>query len=148
MSNINIKQAPLFQYLFSSTQFAWVWLVVRLVIGYEWFNAGWEKLFSPFWVGENAGEALTKFLQGAILKTGGAHPDVSNWYGLFLERMALPNAHFLSYVVTYGELLVGMALIFGLFTGISAFFGAFMNINYLMAGTISINPEMLVIEFF
>ncbi len=148
MNSVSLKQAPLFQYLFSSTQFAWVWLVVRLFIGYEWFMSGWEKLFNPSWIGENAGQAITGFLQGAALKTGGAYPDVSNWYAAFINNLALPNAYTLSYIITFGELLVGMALIFGLFTGIAAFFGAFMNMNYLMAGTLSINPEMLLVEFF
>jgi thiosulfate dehydrogenase [quinone] large subunit len=46
-------------------------------------------------------------------------------------------------LVTYGELLVGIALIVGAFTGIAAFFGAFMNWNFLMAGTVSISPVML-----
>jgi thiosulfate dehydrogenase [quinone] large subunit len=32
----------------------------------------------------------------------------------------------------------------GLFTGIAAFFGAFMNMNYLLAGTVSINPILFL----
>jgi thiosulfate dehydrogenase [quinone] large subunit len=148
MKNVEIKEAKLFEYFFSSTQFAWVWLVVRLYVGYQWFSAGWIKLFNPLWVGERAGTAVTGFLQGAIQKMGGAHPDVQSWYGMFIENLALPNAKFFSYLVTYGELLVGVALILGIFTGVAAFFGAFMNLNYLLAGTISINPELLFIEFF
>jgi thiosulfate dehydrogenase [quinone] large subunit len=38
-----------------------------------------------------------------------------------------------------------MALIVGTFTEIAAFFGAFMNMNYLLAGTVSTNPILLVI---
>jgi thiosulfate dehydrogenase [quinone] large subunit len=43
-----------------------------------------------------------------------------------------------------GELAVGIFLILGAFTGIAAFFGAFMNWNYIMAGTASSNPMLLV----
>jgi thiosulfate dehydrogenase [quinone] large subunit len=50
-----------------------------------------------------------------------------------------------SYFVTIGELLVGIGLILGIFTGIAAFFGSFMNANYLFAGTVSINPLFFVI---
>ena len=45
----------------------------------------------------------------------------------------------------FGELLVGVALIIGLFTGIAAFAGAFMNVTYLMAGTVSTNPILLIL---
>ena len=48
-------------------------------------------------------------------------------------------------VVALGEALVGIGLILGAFTGLAAFFGAFMNFNYLMAGTVSVNPMFLVI---
>jgi thiosulfate dehydrogenase [quinone] large subunit len=47
-------------------------------------------------------------------------------------------------VVTFGELLVGLALILGVFTGIAAFFGSFMNMNYLLAGSVSVNPVLLI----
>ncbi len=48
-------------------------------------------------------------------------------------------------LVTAGEILIGIALILGIFTGIAAFFGSFMNINYLMAGAVSTNPILFVI---
>lgn len=127
---------------------SWVWLVLRLYVGYEWITAGWEKFTGTGWVGAQAGTALTGFLNGALQKVGGAHPDVSGWYGAFLANVALPHAALLSYVVTCGELLVGIGLILGAFTGIAAFFGAFMNLNYLFAGTVSINPLLLLIELF
>ena len=51
-------------------------------------------------------------------------------------------------MVAYGELLVGVALTLGLFTGIAAFFGGFMNMNYLFAGTVSTNPLLFLIQLF
>jgi thiosulfate dehydrogenase (quinone) large subunit len=45
-------------------------------------------------------------------------------------------------------LLVGVALILGIFTGIAAFFGGFMNMNYLLSGSVSTNPILLVVAFF
>ncbi len=42
--------------------------------------------------------------------------------------------------MTFGEILVGLGLIFGILTGIAAFFGIFMNLSYLLAGVVSINP--------
>ncbi len=48
-------------------------------------------------------------------------------------------------VVAYGELLIGIALILGAFTGVAAFFGALMNWNFMMAGTASSNPMLFVV---
>jgi thiosulfate dehydrogenase [quinone] large subunit len=47
-------------------------------------------------------------------------------------------------LVAFGEFLVGIALILGLFVGVAAFFGAFMNWNYIMAGSASSNPLLFV----
>jgi len=110
--------------------------------------AGWGKLNNPAWVGENAGSGVEGFLSGALEKTSGLHPDVSSWYGFFIENFAIPHSVFFSYLVTYGEIAVGLALILGLFTGIAAFFGTFMNLNYLFAGTVSTNPIMLFLQLF
>jgi len=37
------------------------------------------------------------------------------------------------------ELLIGIALIVGIFVGFTAFFGGFMNWNFIMAGSASVN---------
>ncbi len=41
--------------------------------------------------------------------------------------------------------VVGLGLLFGAFTGVAAFFSAFLNMSYLLAGSISINPEMFIL---
>lgn len=148
MPNIEIGESKTSRFLFSSTAMSWVWLVLRVYVGWEWLMAGWGKAHNPVWVGEKAGVAITGFLNGALSKTAGAHPDVSGWYAWFIKTCALPNAEFFSYLVTYGEILVGVALILGAFTGIAAFFGSFMNMNYLFAGTVSVNPFLLLIQLF
>lgn len=94
------------------------------------------------------GAAITGFVQGALEQTGGAHPNVQSWYAWFLENVVLSNAAVWGYMVAWGELLVGIALILGLFTGIVAFFGVFMNMNYLLSGAVSTNPILLVIGIF
>jgi thiosulfate dehydrogenase [quinone] large subunit len=140
----HIEEPPFARTVFGSVQWSWLWLAVRLAIGYEWIKAGWGKLHNSAWVGSDAGSALSGFLNGALSKTGGAHPDVQGWYALFLRDVVQPNAHIWSYVVSFGEFLVGLALILGLFVGIAAFFGLFMNMSYLLAGTVSVNPVLLM----
>jgi len=148
MKPTEIEEPKLSRFLFADTRFAGFWLVVRLYIGYEWFMAGWGKLGNAAWTGSSAGAAVSGFLNGALQKTAGAHPDVSGWYGYLIQHIALPNAAAVSYLVTYGEIAVGIALILGIFTGISAFFGTFMNLNYLFAGTVSTNPLMFLLQLF
>ncbi len=135
-----IQDSPIERFLFNDTRTAWFWLLVRLYAGWAWLDAGWGKIGSDVWVGANAGKALGGFVQGALTKTGGLHPDVQSWYAWFLSHAVAPYAEVWSYVVAWGEVAVGLGLILGIFTGIAAFFGGFMNINYLFAGTVSTNP--------
>ena len=133
--------------LFADPRLAPLWALLRIYVGYEWLMAGWGKVTNPagVWVGEKAGSAVTGFLTGALAKTQGEHPDVQGWYAWFLQHVALPNAAVFSYLVAYGEVLVGIALILGLFTGVAAFFGGLMNTSYLLAGTVSTNPLLFIL---
>ena len=144
----HVPEPPFARFLFANPKMAWFWLIVRVYVGYAWLIAGWEKLYNPAWTGEKAGTAVTGFLNGALAKTSGLHPDVTGWYASFIQNFALPNAETFSYLVVYGEIAVGIALIVGLLTGIAAFFGTFMNLNFLFAGTVSTNPALLLLSLF
>lgn len=149
-----IPEPPLARFLFADPRMAWFWLAVRLYAGYEWFTAGFEKLtgtsinITTFgqkagasWIsGPTAGKAMAGFVKGALAQTGGAHASVQGWYGSFLQTFVLPHTLLWSYLITFGELAIGLGLIVGLLTGIAAFFGVFANLNYILAGTISTNP--------
>ena len=146
-TTLQIAEPPIARFLFADTRLAPLWAIIRIYLGYEWLVAGWGKLTNPagVWVGAKAGTAVAGFITGALAKTAGDHPDVSGWYAGFLQNVALPNAVVFSYLVTFGEILVGVALILGLLTGIAAFFGGFMNASYLFAGTVSTNPVLLLL---
>jgi len=143
-----IPEPRLSRVLFADTRFAFLWLVVRLYVGWIWLEAGLEKVQNPAWTGSTAGVAMKGFIMGAIAKASGEHPAVQDWYAGFLNSVVVPNISVFSYLVAYGELLVGIALILGIFTGIAAFFGAFMNMNFLLAGTVSTNPILFLFELF
>ncbi len=140
-----VEDSPVARSLFGSVSWAWLWLILRLYVGWEWFQAGIGKLNNSAWTGTKAGSALTGFVNGALKKTAGDHPDVQAWYAWFLQHLVLPNAAFWGYLVSWGETLVGIALILGIFTGIAAFLGSFMNVNYLLAGAVSTNPILFVV---
>jgi len=56
----------------------------------------------------------------------------------------LPNATLFSYLIAYGELLVGLALIIGVVTRFAALMALVMTLFYLFAGSVSSNPQMLL----
>ena len=143
-----IPEPAISRLFFADTRLAWMWLVVRIYVGWIWIEVGWKKVIDPLWTGNRAGVVVTGFVRSALGKTEGNYPDVAAWYAFILKNVVLPNAEFFSYVVAYGELLVGAGLIVGAFTGIAAFFGSVMNMSYLFAGTVSVNPVMALLQLF
>lgn len=133
------------QFLFASKYMAPFWTVVRVYLGWLWLNAGWHKVTDPRWVGADAGTAVTGFFRGAISKASGDAPTVTGWYAWIVENIFLPIAPFLSYVVAFGEVLIGIALIVGFLTGLMAFLGGFLNVSFMLAGTLSTNPIMFML---
>ncbi len=146
MKQYIIEDAPWAKFLFNNPKSSWFWLLVRVYVGWQWLEAGWGKVHSSLWVGPDAGGALSGFINGSLTKASGAHPDVQGWYAYFLQHIVLPHTNLWSHFVAYGEVLVGVALIIGAFTGIAAFFGLFMNLNYLLAGTVSVNPILFTLS--
>jgi thiosulfate dehydrogenase [quinone] large subunit len=128
------------RFFLASSGSAGLWFVMRMNVGAQWLLAGWEKAQDPTW-GTN-GTALKGFVNGALTKATGAHPSVQGWYADFLHNFVLPNAGVFSFLVTWGEVAVGLGLLVGALTGIAAGFGELMNLNYLLAGTVSINPVL------
>jgi len=150
-----IPEPKIAKFLFADTRLAWLWLIIRVYVGYQWLTAGFEKLtgysvtvgntfgtkVGASWIfTSHPGAALTGFAHGAIAQASGPYPAVQGWFAWFLQNVVIPGSGFFSYLVTFGELLVGIGLILGVLTGIAAFFGVFMNMNFLLSGAVSINP--------
>jgi thiosulfate dehydrogenase (quinone) large subunit len=134
------------KFFLASEGSAALWFVMRMYVGSEWLLAGWEKVISPVW--GTSGKALAGFVAGALAKSAGPFPDVQGWYAGFLQAIVLPNAGLFSFLVTWGEVAVGLGVLLGILTGIAAGFGVLMNLNYLLAGTVSINPILGVFGLF
>lgn len=140
-----IPDPPLARALFSTTQFAWLWLIVRLFLGYTWLTSGFGKLTNPAWM--EGGTALRGFWSAAVAVPDEGRPAIAyGWYRSFIAFM-LDNGWYTWFapLIAIGETLVGVALILGAFVGITAFFGAFMNWNFIMAGTASTNALLFVL---
>ena len=156
MVTYTLQQSWFPHFFFSSTKSAPLWFLVRLYVGYEWLIAGWDKVMNPAWFGGEAGAAVSGFVQGALRKTAefclplpaACHPDVQMWYASFLSNAVLPYPMAWANAIAVGEVLVGVGLIVGCVTGIAAFFGLFMNLNFMLAGTVSINPVLFTLSIF
>ena len=122
------------------------WLFIRLALGFEWLRGGWEKIGDAGWTAAPAGRAVEGFLNGAIGKsTAGRYPEVPHWFHNLATDVFLPNAEPLAYLVAFGELLIGLGLIFGGLTRLAALGGVTMNMLFLWSGTSATNPPMLVL---
>ena len=81
-----------------------------------------------------------------VIPAEGRPPIAFDWYRSFIQTLLDAEAYtYFAPMVAYGELLVGIALILGFFTGIAAFFGAFMNWNFMMAGPASTIPMLFIV---
>jgi thiosulfate dehydrogenase [quinone] large subunit len=123
-----------------------VWLPVRVWLGWQWISASLHKLESPAWM--QTGAALKGFWAGAVaIPATGTPPIHYAWYRSLLQFLINSQSYtWFAKLISVGELLVGVALILGIFTGFSAFMGGFMNWNFMMAGSASVNPMFLAIS--
>ncbi|MCG3260921.1 MAG: DoxX family membrane protein, partial [Candidatus Heimdallarchaeota archaeon] len=98
-----------------------IWLVfLRVIIGAEWFIAGIEKVIDSSFATGMAG-TLGYFSTGA-----------PTWMANWLTSM-IPSATVFGHLVAWGELLIGLGLIFGALTNISALVGIFFNFLFFFA---------------
>lgn len=116
-------------------------MVIRIYLGYVWLTSGVGKWMS------GAFDA-TGFLEGAIASAAGDNPVVQSWWATFLEHVALPNVEFFNVLIPWGEVLVGIALLLGIFTNFAALMGITMNFAFLFSGTISPNAQMVLLTVF
>lgn len=130
------------------------WLAARCWVGWEFLSAGREKVTGPeraAWIGGQAGAAVRGFLGYSLQmapggKLAGPHPEVQGWYATMIRHALLPHATLFGYLVVFGEVLVGVALILGFATRFAAAMGLLMNLAYLFAGVSSAGPLMVLIE--
>jgi thiosulfate dehydrogenase [quinone] large subunit len=153
MNDYTVTQSRLIHLFTADARSAPLWFIIRIYLGWQWLFAGYEKFINPAWFGPSAGGALGGFINGAIAKTVCApgvpaamcHPDVQLWYASFLQSFVLPHLWLWSHAVVFGEMMIGLGLIFGLMTGAAAFCGFFMNLNFMLSGSVSTNPIMMVL---
>jgi thiosulfate dehydrogenase (quinone) large subunit len=142
--NVVFEEPPVARFLFGDTRLAWLWLPLRIFLGWEWLEAGLHKYTDPGWI--DGGTALMKFWErGLQMKP---KPVIAiDWYRAFIQYLLDSGAYtWFSKIVVFSEILIGVALILGAFTAVAAFFGGFMNWNFIMAGSASTNGLLFAIS--
>jgi len=145
-----LRDPGVFRAIFSNVWLAPILMLLRLYIGYQFLMAGAHKVWGgERWIAVSGpdGLALRGYWERQIAIPEQGRPPISfDWYRDFLTFMMDHEWYrWFSWVISIGEVAVGVLLIVGAFVGIAALFGAFMNFNFLMAGSASINPLMFVV---
>jgi thiosulfate dehydrogenase [quinone] large subunit len=130
-------------WLYRSSAASFIWLVVRVWLGYEWANAGYQKIWgserSAFWFG--GGSAVKGFATAGIAgSTTGKGGASYGWWAGFLHNFVVPNASWIAKVIAISEVAIGIALILGLLTGLAAIGALLLNLIYMFSGSAGVNP--------
>ncbi len=140
VDEIEIEGPAITRFLFSNSRAGLIWLPIRLFLGFSWMAAGWHKATGGGWL--DGGTALQGYWTKAVAVPDTGSPAITyDWWRNFLQLLIDQHAYsWFAYVVTFGELLVGIGLIVGCLTGFAAFFGSFMNMSFMLSGSASSNP--------
>jgi thiosulfate dehydrogenase [quinone] large subunit len=136
-------------WLYRSRAASALWLVARVWLGYQWVNAGYQKIWgserAAFWFGGGAG--VKGFASAGVAGSASGKGGASyGWWAAVLHDFVVPNASSLAKVVAVAELLVGIGLIVGLLTGAAALGGLLLNLMYMFSGSAGVNPMYAIIS--
>jgi uncharacterized membrane protein YphA (DoxX/SURF4 family) len=99
---------------------------LRIFVGIFFLLFGEYKVFgTEFTLGGGFEESIRGFL------AQGTYP----WMAPVLRHVILPHAHLYAFLTAYGELLIGLGLVFGVLTRVASVFGTLLMILlWLSAG--------------
>lgn len=98
----------------------WPIVLLRVYTGIFFLSHGWSK------ISRDDAFGVSEFL-------GMVSENSFGFYRPFVDAVVLPNQGLFSFLVAYGELALGIALILGFATRYAAFAGAFMLANFWFA---------------
>ena len=122
---------------------SYLYLGIRIFLGWQWMEAGWHKIEDPGWLN---GESIRGYWERAVLIPEEGRAAITYpIYRSFLQGLLDANAHtWFGPLIAFSEFLVGLAIILGALTAIAAFGGILMNFAFLYAGSASSNPTLLL----
>jgi thiosulfate dehydrogenase (quinone) large subunit len=151
-TTVEVEGPAFARFLFGNSRAGLLWLPVRLFVGFSFLEAGLHKLFpagkavGAGWL--DGGASLLGYWNNAVAvpEPPGRAAISFEWYRDFLNVLIANDAQtWFGWLIVFGEIAVGVGLIFGILTGFAAFFGAFMNMSFLLAGSASTNPVLFTL---
>jgi thiosulfate dehydrogenase [quinone] large subunit len=151
-TTVEVEGPAFTRFLFHNSRAGLLWLPIRLFVGFAFLEAGLHKLFpagkavGAGWL--DGGASLLKYWQGAVAvpEPPGRAAITYEWYRDFLNILIANDAQtWFAYLIVFGEIAVGLGLLFGILTGFASFFGATMNMSFLLAGSASTNPVLFAL---
>jgi thiosulfate dehydrogenase [quinone] large subunit len=142
---IDVEGPAFTRFLFGNSRAGMFWLPIRLFVGFTWLEAGWHKFTGEGWI--DGGAALKGYWERAVTVPDTGSPAITyDWYRSFIQTLLDSGSYtWFAWLITLGEMAVGIGLLIGMLTGMAAFFGALMNMSFLLAGSGSSNPVMFTL---
>ena len=106
--------------------------ILRVVVGLWFAKAIWTKMgFTVLGVLPGASARWVETMPKIIGRQMAENPI--GWYRAFVEGTVLPNAATFAHLTALGEIVVGLGLVLGLFSGVASLLGLFLSLNYGLA---------------
>ncbi|MEK8128257.1 DoxX family membrane protein [Paenibacillus filicis] len=104
----------------------------RILSGWMWLKSGYDK-----WSGGFGVESLIPVIA--------TNRDTPAWYKTFFAQVVSPLAPVFDAVIPWGEMLIGLGLIVGLFILPALMMSVFVNANYILADMIFTYPTDILV---
>ena len=109
--------------------------LLRVVVGVWFLKAVWTKVTFGVVAGvvpyPMVSPRFIAFHSRRVAEFAAGNPIA--WYRDFLETTVLPHAPLFATLQTFGEIAVGLGLVFGIVTRVTAAVGLFLALNYGLA---------------
>jgi len=109
--------------------------LLRVVVGVWFLKAVWTKVTFGVVAGvvpyPMVSPRFIAFHPRRVAEFAAGNPIA--WYRDFLETTVLPHAPLFATLQTFGEIAVGLGLVFGIVTRVTAAVGLFLALNYGLA---------------
>ena len=143
---IDVRDWTAWRFLRTGRGAAPLFFGIRLYLGYTWLTSGWGKIMNPAWV--QTGEALKGFWTNAVAIPAEGSPEIVYPAYRALIQFMLDNGWYtwMGKLIPLGEFMIGLGFLFGGLVGFAAFFALLLNFSFLLAGTTSSNPVLILLE--
>jgi len=100
-------------------------LVLRIYLGLFYLQTGYNKIDRGDW-GRGYAPNVREYVEAQL-------SHAYSFYAGFLEHVVAPNADLFAMIVSWGEFLLGLALLIGIFTRLASVMGIILNLNFTFA---------------